>query len=341
MKICKKLTGLVLLALMISFTACQEEELNQNDINNQDIMETKSQEEPDVQVINGTLHFKDVVTYEKILNELGEMTNSERELWEKELGFYSLESHLESIYKLMDEAQTENEFIRIIDANKDFFKIENETVEEIIPYIYQRTIDKNGIFYIGSIINKVRENDIIRSKDGKISTLNEVISGNIDVEKNEDVLISKYIVESTDNAPKLACGYSEECSYRTSKRKVYGKVYVHNRTYFSGRYIQVVIFSNSYKKSWGKWRLYKTSHSRKDIQYDIQIPTGLPYPLSYMWYYIDEPNLISTSSDTKTWTRYKSWQVDYSYTSTPYLYNIGAKFSTRGVGNNWAVINCM
>lgn len=120
----KKLTGLVLLALMINFTACQEEAIEATD-NAVEQTEKSATFNENVSVQDNMLYFASVEDYENTIAYLWELGDEHFPEWEEKLSFNSMRKMI---------SEEEREKIGIVDD------------------LFATLLNPNGMVYIGEYI---------------------------------------------------------------------------------------------------------------------------------------------------------------------------------------------
>jgi hypothetical protein len=355
MKTIKKLTGLVLIALLISFVSCQKEELNQNELINQNISETKSQEVPEVQVIDETLHFRDIKSFISVTDYLGALNDDLKDNWEDQLEFRSLRSHLNNLYTLVENAKGESTANRIINDNTDLIYEEDNMLKEVIPSgLYQSISNRDGIFYVNGTIHKLYKNKIYTSLNNSIDDINNVIFGNIN--ENDDVRSSIYIDEESGLETRSTCNGADGQYTSSNYRRIKARIKAYRITlydYYGNRayqFVNVERRSESYKKSWGKYRPRNAHHHRKEIQYTVRCPINQlgSGPAEYGW--VTETFWSNNNGGyRKTYTQWKrsgvyiqvAFNNNYSI-NIPYFSSLQGKFNTKGSNGveHWMSITC-
>ncbi len=299
---------------------------------------------------DGALHFQTVEAFFEMDEKLGSMTDKERQNWEKSIGFVSMRTELINVFEQIDEAEDEITIERIVSNNSDIVELIDGEVNPIIKSSsYAAIANRRGVFFVDGVIHKVEGSKIASSEDGNEQTVTNALQSNLkSASKGVNVVeyISKSILKSG------GCGTRMSAYYDVNRRKCDFEMITYPY-YCSGccgnYYYQVKAESRivNYKKNWrGRWKRYNTGCTMKDRGYTISVPKVTGYNGYYTtFYYQDVTHTFGTdnsSYDCSTMTRwsYVGDRVQNIGIKTPQFSRVRGKATNRGIGNNWAVINC-
>lgn len=340
----------ILVMVFVGFVGC-EKDILENEITN-DLTNKKSEQiKPEVEVIDGVLHFRDIEAFVKITDNLGEMDEKERDNWENNLGFKSLRTSIKEVYDLIELSGETDKVDQIIKENDDLIYKQMDEIIEIIPsHLYQSVSDKSGVFFVNGIIQKVVENKIYTSKDGMVETINKAIKSS---NKVENVRSMSYFETNSPYGCYMAQGTVEK-----DRRKMYAHIKAYSvKVFGQGEqliyyWVSVQRYSASYKKNWfGNYYSKAAHHHRKEIYYLVsQCPISQNGPgvveygnISETFWNDSYGGSVKTFSE---WKRSGIIAIAVGNPQIPYPYfvynNVTGKFDTQGYGgvNSWLTINC-
>ncbi len=343
-------TGIVLLAVaFIGLQGCEKKE-----IATETPKEFIEQKEPaiidisKIEVENSMLNFNNQDEYFNAIYTISNMTENDLNIWENNIGFQSLRSRINNAMDEIDNAQTKEEYQSLLDKYKDIIEInaENSVRPIITDLIYTSITNADGIYKTDKILNKLTREHVVSADIEDYKTLVNIKFTDTDFDNN--LKSQKY----TDSANKTNCGTSKSAYKQYGNKRVFVTASKHQYTWSdNSRSYYFKVYMNGEKKNiWGNWRAYKTHLNFKDTRAKFYRPTYYhPYYPGLGGGYWDYSTYNfsnwsgSTSSDAKTFTKYKYMGKTYkSNQSIPWAYYkaIECKASSRGVDNNWAHIKC-
>ena len=260
---------LIYLLLVLSFFSCEKNEVidmaDASDMNN--IPRTRAMSS-DVTVENGYLVLKNWHVLDSISKLCADMTDVERSVWEKNLGFESAYTYFQPYFEAFDNLQTESEMLDFQNHHKNILKIINDEdcCDVDYPFATQGRagiLSKEGKIKIGNTL-------WIYKEDRKITIINtnkakEVKYSNAQVsDKDTEIIVDYY------NAPKTRMGQWEGSvslwskNYEESKRRYFCSLdkYVETVDNETRLYIQFYQQGKK-KKKIGGWSVYRTTYSCK------------------------------------------------------------------------------
>lgn len=314
-----------------------------------------------ISIKNGALQFSSTEAFSETINKHNEMNEDEFSFWELENGFKSLKTEIDLAYKEMEIAEDSLELETIFIKNKDILTIHDDNIEPIIESsTYAKIVNRNGEYYIGNVLHKVLGNKIAISLNGDTNSVNTVLNENTTTSKSESSFKNKnlFVFEYTKKkkyGSKSSKVKSDAVSntYTKGKRRIkltmkavelagWG-IYRYN-----GAIPETVIISNkrqmevkisNYKKSWGKFRSYKTSCEMRNISYQLKGDYLRKYSKSY-----NHSKANTYTVTQKIWDRTKYWAYGDPNAVTPYvnqpvILKAFGEATNRGVGNNWVEVS--
>lgn len=107
-----------------------------------------------VTVNNGILNCKDFNEFQKLKNQLSELSDDEYESWLKQTGFNSMESEYRAVLNELENAKSYEEYLTILNNNRDIVKIKDNTIcPVILDPTTRKAISRDGyISYENTII---------------------------------------------------------------------------------------------------------------------------------------------------------------------------------------------
>ncbi len=334
------ITSIVLIVLtFVIFQSCEKKQLIENN-KNEVSDELSYSDMPELEIKDGMLYFDSEDEYFQTVRILPNMSEEELDQWEAKLGFLSVRTIQNNFYQelesLDEESVTEQEIENLVNKYKDYVEIViNEDGErEIVPFIddavYKGIANANLMYQTGNYINKVFNGIIYSSSVEKINTIKELDNNNHYLSNAK-----KFVYETKSKTAKMTATYIRDEAWCSSDRKV--KLEMKTRMYafnpgYGGDYQyvwEVLANARGYKKTACVWSNYKNSLEFKEVYGEI---------------YVSNNNQSSFSIPNKSKKRVRSiegrWAKTYS-SGQGYLGFVRAhgKASSRGVGNNWAIIN--
>lgn len=334
--------------LLASLISCQEK-LNPID----EIGSNK-----DVSVINDILVFKSIESFRSTLSSISQMTDEEISTWEEQIGFRSIKTICNEAYdQLLSNAFTSQEELVASAANySDYLTIEEneegdltlETLDIDLPY--NSFISENMMFQIKNIVYKITAREIFYASIENIEILKLINETN----RNEIIHykeISSFSVFHNLSAKKGSTCYT--CDIDGTHENVSAKRKVYLRIYFTGfEYIvagpdtydiQFHSKSIAYKKIFGIWIKYKTTHTH-DLEYSIWWQRYTYYDPDPGVEHLEGSYYGSSTSTTKEWNYYNTTNVYYGddYNED---FDCGwslrdCKAKTTGTNPEWVVLQC-
>ena len=318
-------------------------------------------------VNNGVLNFGSVESYYKISSLLGQLSDADRDKWEKELGFVSLRSELNRVQNELTDSEDESAFLQLLNDNSDIVKMEDGTPKPIIEAdFYAAIANRNGFFYVEGACHKVFENQIAISRNGSHDALQQAFSGGLK-SGNSEVEVFDYRFNS--NLKSSVCGNSLERQFATRDRKcvLSTRVYIEVIGLGMNTYRRVIFrieIKNERKNMWGNWIKYEAGCQVKDIELIVNAPIVTGSWSEIVQIEGDFGNIFNVS---KIFSKYETQNIHKSYSAfsesgvygTTRWYHVGDQVRNRvieipefikirakgsntgiGLGVNWVEITC-
>ncbi len=304
-------------------------------------------------VENGTLHFSSDSAFIQTIDKLCKMQENELEIWETSIGFKSLRTELSLIFDKMDECNDSLSFEELFSENTDILHIVgDEILPRIESDIYSIFINREGIYYIDTVLYKVQGEKVAISQNGDLDAINKALSENpnndVSARKTDDILIFDYCkpttikneIVSKSISETLVRKYSDELTHDRRRCKLEIKaIDIYTVINYSGPYVQMTFtrkveaIVRNYKKSWGKYRSYKTLCEMRNVSFKLDdgteknlssfISSGEVEKLIYRWNISSETiNRISPFTLVKV-------EFDQVY----------GQATNRGVGARWVTVD--
>lgn len=337
---------LVLIGLFLSYTACNDQLEN---------ISTKTHE--------NILKFDSVEDFKNVTDKIPGMTPEEFSNWEKTRNFTSYRSILKEAYEELDSINTEEERNAFIDKYKDILSYsEDHWTPKIQISLYQSIANREGIYETNGYLNKVTENLIITVKKEDYDKLNKL--KDLDYHslvnkssKSEGLTVFQY----TGSSPSIQartlltpCGTDMTTSYflNSSKCKDDRKVFINARSYiasysdYRGDWrqprVSIKVWGERRKGTWCNWIRYFTALSYRNVAFSIYAWENHPNGTSTTKLYSRTlPNYAPTDDrNDLIWDQ----SIGDPVLNEPIVANPFQVFhgegSSRGVNNNWAVLDC-
>lgn len=148
--------GLIFLLLTCIICACTEEMRYEEDGTRNKNLDIKSENSYHL-TEEGALCFTSLDMYFSLTDSLSKLSEEEFSQWEEKLEFISYRTFVNSIIEQIEQEDNKDQVITLLEKYSDFVYVdEDEVIQPIIPsQTYRNIVNKDGIFYIGNIQNKV------------------------------------------------------------------------------------------------------------------------------------------------------------------------------------------
>ena len=323
--------------MLVVFQSCEKKGVIEN---NEELQAEKLTiaDMPEIEVKNGMLSFDSKEDFFKTISIIPNMTDEELDAWENKLGFISVRKKQNEFYQKLEsyntETVTEDDIQNLVNEYSDYFEIvQDENGEDEVSYIidnpiYASIANSSLMYQTSDTVNKVLKNRILMTNISHISDLNKPKNN-----KN----ISEFTYTNTYNkssSQEKNADYIRNESGCNRDRKVKIKMKTYMYAYNPGyggvyQYVwDVSVLVRGYRRyGCGAWINYKDPLDYKNVhgviyvEYDTEsfsIPAKSLYGRKLYGH--------------KSFTR-NSGQGYYGFKKAH------GEASSRGVGNNWAIIN--
>lgn len=249
----------IILGGLFFFFSCSDKMIHEEEAIGQ--MKTKSEMKEGYEVIDGTLHFKSIEDFSRLIDSLGRLDTETLYLWEKENGFYSL-AH--AIDDADNQVFTEDDEIvqRQLDAYSDIVYLnENGMLSPyIVARIYQIACNRNCEFYIGGIKYEVSGTHVTITQPTKsVCESIPYMVNEVSTKGNVDITI-----------PLGAAGYNTDTRLVNVYMHLYRTVFVDKQGKKVGQVtLEWKSEAGKRRKANKRFRAYKTQHKFEGLAYRI------------------------------------------------------------------------
>lgn len=275
--------------------------------------------------------------------------------------FYDI--YYQAVEKI-SEVSSEEQALKLLDEYRDVLTVSDSSYVPTIGFanVYGYFINRDRVYQIGSTIVKVIDDTYVVSTDAKNYKVLLAINSINGIDEKE-FKVTKYntgvnVESSAGGRTQARCGnvylvdYYDNPSGCKNDRRVYigtraslvdyGTVGGYQRI---GPWLTIEIWGEI-RNGWCNWKPYGTDLSYRNIDIDI-----LSYQNTSSDPIFTTSNRVNFAFNPADRTEYDSWKMvpyhnvtgtfivgenagDYGFT------NVRIEATSRGVGNNWAVINC-
>jgi len=313
---------LAIFATSIFMASCDQEELQ---IGNSLESPVTSLKNIRVENQNGILKFEGGEDFFAEFELLNNATTEELIAFTDDLGFESYLSAVTDAYAKLETVSSSDEMEAFENTYSHLFTFENDQIAEKIENLaYAAITNVEGLVLIGNYAMKVEKGRVIEELTGDLEALRNLNPlSNLDELPNTNVVYSRAI---PSGCPNSSTAWTE-----TSSRKLDFSITVYPVSCGCGQYRTFyTIKAKGYKKSWGKWKSYKTYLEFECVDFTVKV-NGTSYSVS---------GISKNQDNVKEMTR-TGWIGPFvlDYPSFQ-LYKVRGRGSSRGVGTKWAVICC-
>lgn len=308
---------------------------------------------PEVYSIEKTiLTFKNDLELHQTMDEINKMTNEEFNSWEAKKKFVSLRSKLDDVYKQINDEGLNNAdaFYKIIEANNKWVELVIDEYGETCLYPkmqdkeYSSVLNTDGVCIVG-------ENALKIMGDYKVTvpkeSINELIRSTsleeIRLNKKWEIYRYKYPISSlkSTNEYELRASYTSNPKGCNNDRRVFIQMVLIHDDYGAKNAISLRTRLTSERKQAivCVWTHYWTSMEAKNVSCSAKCWSGQKEQ-----YYSGSIAPFSMSSNGDDWSTQSTQELfrfdDNSLVnSTPEFITAHGEATSRGVGDNWAILN--
>ena len=300
----------------------------------------------EIEVVDGTLHFKNYGGVNSYLARFSQMTEEEIVDLENSMNFVSFRSEMNRSAEEFDHVITKEEFENWKDQYSDILYMQGDEVTSRIPiFSYEIITNREREYFVGEAFHKVTRDKLIIILDGDKSKLPHALTLNSS-SPEQKILINHFPKE-----PIINTRDHEDCNIyhsriemeKNNERKVYLDVSVgfapinEFLPIFTTR-TEIRVHGRK-RRLWG-WHRYKTQLAFREVSYQLRDHDGNLHI---------ESNLSGTTNnndkyDLYVWPDYYGTDFNSTIESppAPYFESVKGKAISRGVLslNRWAVLCC-
>lgn len=304
-------------------------------------VEIENSIEPKIKIVDGIMMFDSAKTVFSTIDQLGKMSDKERDEWEQSIGgFTSMRKIINDTYDKIDKIDREEDFYKFMDQNKALLKIvDNEIFPIIESTAYICIINESGEFYVGDILHKVTPNEVIiydTTEEGLKST-KEIMQ--VPHKRNN-------IIQANVN-----CGQEKSSHVYNDGRKLEFKIYIDQYiAYQQGSNLYVQLRSNvncqGKKKGLFSYKAYNTTYDCYNVRYTIMNIPVYDNILNRVTHvdvtqYFDHLSTNGAESSNWTWWYNQGIPVIESYSNpTAYFSMVEGIATSRGIYPSFCEISC-
>lgn len=329
--------------LAITLNSCEKQELQieeqtqdvQNSIDNLTIANL-----PQISVKSGIIYFNNVDDYLKTINILASMNEDEKNRWEDKIGLISIrriQNELLDELETLKTSEQQNEFVKTNSKYLEFKEINGETYLDVKFNNPISNAINNGdnMFIIGDTVYKKIDNYIVH---GKFNSENIESLKKLNVDNIEQTNLEYYF---TNNNQKSSSAHLKSVTNSQNTRKVTFELGYEDHytgySYYTNVYYTVI----GYKRYFNRWNRYRTVLNQTGISGTMNFPyytNDLIHGIQLHNKFINF-NFNAASNKARQisdWKCLKSQRASFIHDD---FINTYGKASSRGVGNNYAVIS--
>lgn len=358
----------LMVLILILLSACKKESITHERFNTEltssNNLNLKSLDSISVRVIDNVMHFADAHAADAALDYLNNLSDDDRRSVEKTYNFISMRTVYDSLFMILDTIAEETRFNDFLLANQHWLGLSADEVTVDYSYESHHSIASGqGVFVIGQTICRITPLGILAWHGGTIDQmLHLVVCNNFVPDTSAGMYY--YLQLLYDNSS--GCGASLNGSFTNSENnrrvtiKISTKIGSNPPTYCEPlnnmrihRHYRVDILVKGFKKNiFGKWINYKNPLEFKDVSFELYVPYQYDYNHNQcrsIWHFITGgQNNQSKKGDVRELIDHWIGGEDPGMGSDlsnilpphPYFLKVKGKAKSRGVGDNWAVINC-
>lgn len=305
---------------------------------------------------NDMLELLDLADYENAISNSNSLTEDQLDQWEKGKSFVSYRSVVRKAYTELESIETEEAWLKFKESYSDVFHFENDVVHPKIDVrIYQSIVNREGFYLNSGKLTKVTASYIITTSPGNYSSLRFLDDSQIKkIENDQNFSIFRYANSTNESArTNDACGTNISASYYDNPkgcrndREVFIEVksWVESKSSNEGDWrqprVQILIYG-TIRNGWCSWSRYNTQLDRRNCSFTLMAwsknQNGSYTPTSY---YRTPPNSSSDGDQSELTWDYPIGDNVLNQLITPSAFtSFYGEGKSRGVGENWAVINC-
>jgi len=315
-------------------------------------------EDQDMAESRNIMRFQSISHINSVTSKITTMTDQQLDAWEKENSFLSYRSVLNLAKEEWTKISTLEEQFEFLMRYEDILSIRDST---LIPSItiptYQSIVNREGIYETNGYLNKVVGDFIVsvpKNDYYKLKTIRSIENAHSDLRKKNELKIVRFTNSSENNEARIngICSSEMKAEYYYNMsgcrddRKVFlvAKSYLVFSNTYEGDWRQprvLIEVTASYRNGWCNWwGQTDVPLSYRNVAFTImawvtQNGIGVPYLHDVVL-----ENVSETPRYRLLWDKSIGNSVlNQLITASPFT-SFHGEASSRGVNNNWAIIDC-
>jgi hypothetical protein len=306
----------------------------------------------------GTMKFSSIDHISSLTNKIPEMTKEELDSWEKENSFISYRSIINEANKEWELVSSEDEKTSFLEKYGDILTINDGLlIPSISILMYQSIVNREGIYETDGYLNKVIGDFIVSAKKEdyrKIVDVNSEFLIDVKGIENSGLKMTRLtgMESNSDARTNGTCSTIMEATYfdNHSKCRDDREVYLEVKSYLTywtnseGEWRQPRVsigVAGRYRNYWCNWFSYDTQLEYRSVSFSIIAWTNQNY-VGVPTLFTRTPSNKSTTIDHSSliWDQPIGDPLLNQYVTPSAFTSLHAEASSRGVGYNWAIIDC-
>jgi hypothetical protein len=311
------------------------------------------------QPLESSMIFTSHENFEIITNKVSKMSDQELDSWEQENHFVSYRSIINQANIEFNLISTEEEQKVFLKKYNDILTIKDSTLTSRINiHLYQSIVNREGIYETNGYLNKVVGEYILTVRKENYQKIHSINSDNFnqknEILKKQGISIFKFTGSNinTNARTNATCSTYMEAEYYDNPsgcrndRRVYisAKSYVTFSAQSDGDWRQPRVelkVWGTIRNGWCNWSDYGTQLEYRSVSFSLMgwiFQNGSATPTSYSINLVD----YSTTYDRTSlpWDQPIGDRVLNQAIYPAAFSSLHAEGSSRGVGYNWAIIDC-
>ncbi|HSP81480.1 MAG TPA: hypothetical protein VLQ93_23380, partial [Myxococcaceae bacterium] len=309
---------------------------------------------------DGALHFESAQAFSAALKHLAEMSLQERDAWEARHGFMSMRRAYSQLTQRLESVRTEEEHARLLQEYRDVIKMTDDGIAPLVELdTYASIANRRGVFYVDGAVHKVTRQWVFSAADGRLDALEQLLATPAVEARTRDsdtldlpqgVRGMRHTVDSRVVAQGV-CGSEKSTTYTNGDRRLlfYIRTYAYTVydccSYYQGYAVQWEMRGKK-KNLFGSWVSYSTAYEYRNVSTGLDVPRVTGSNGSSNTYTFIPVTLWAgygaSDADAEAWylTVYPGDLVRNVTLSAPSFDKVHGEASSRGIGANWAIIDC-
>lgn len=311
------------------------------------------------QVLTGIARFNSPAEFETEAAALGKMTDSELDAWEQGRSFVSMRKVLLNARREWSSITSEEERRQFVARYSDVLALQDSS---IVPHIaiehIQSYVNRQGIYITETFANRVLGEYVISCSTKHIDDLLAIEDVNQIQDNGTKFRIQRYTGESPNSSSRsmVACATFLQGTYflNESSCRDDREAFVSAQSYlepFNGSggtttYSRVKLrVWGRYRNGWCTWHDYETQLEYRNTSFSIyareRLTSTPTYSTSQLKLYSLSlsDNSVEDEYELKWDTPIGDWVFNESIVAQPFT-SLHIEGKSRGIDNNWIVINC-